>query len=99
MRNGRFNPPKCRGKVQKLRVLYIHSSKIPSPSSNFLITPKKSEKNPKIAKKGRLQGSSLQSVRLRAIAGGRPLITGRSRAPACWSATSGREVVGRAQVP
>jgi hypothetical protein len=41
MRNGRFHPPKCRAKVQKLEVLYIHSPKIPGLSPNFFITPKK----------------------------------------------------------
>jgi hypothetical protein len=48
MKNGRFNPLKNRGKVQKMGVLYIHSSKMPGPSSNFLTTPKK--KNEKKAK-------------------------------------------------
>jgi hypothetical protein len=33
MRNGRFHPPKCRGKLQKMGVLYIHSSKMLGPSS------------------------------------------------------------------
>jgi hypothetical protein len=37
MRNGRFYPPKCRGKVQKMRVLYTHSPKMLGPSPNFLI--------------------------------------------------------------
>jgi hypothetical protein len=32
MKNGRFHPPKCRGKLQKMGVLYIHSPKIPGPS-------------------------------------------------------------------
>jgi hypothetical protein len=41
MRNGRFNTSKCRGKLQKMGVLYTHSPKLPSPSSNFLIIPKK----------------------------------------------------------
>jgi hypothetical protein len=41
MRNGRFHLPKCGGKVQKMGVLYTHSLKMPSPSPNFLITPKK----------------------------------------------------------
>ena len=40
MKNGRFHPPKCRGKVQKMEVLYTHSPKIPSPSPNFIIIPK-----------------------------------------------------------
>jgi hypothetical protein len=41
-RNGRFHPSKCRGdKVQKIGVLYTHSSKMLSPSANFLIAPKK----------------------------------------------------------
>jgi hypothetical protein len=34
MRNGRFHPPKYRGKVQKMGVLYTHSPKMPSPSPN-----------------------------------------------------------------
>jgi hypothetical protein len=33
MRNGRFHPSKCRGKVQKMGLLYIHSPKMPHPSS------------------------------------------------------------------
>ena len=41
MRNGRFYLLKCRGKVQKMGVLYIYSSKMPSPSPNFIIIPKK----------------------------------------------------------
>jgi hypothetical protein len=31
MRNGRFNTFKCRGKLQKMGVLYIHSPKILGP--------------------------------------------------------------------
>jgi hypothetical protein len=42
MRNGRFHLLKCRGQVQKTRV-YIHSPKIPGPSPNFFIIPKKSK--------------------------------------------------------
>jgi hypothetical protein len=64
MKNGRFHPSKCRGKVQKLGVLYIHSSKMPGPSPNFLITPKKSKRKKKITKRGRRQGKTLQSIRL-----------------------------------
>jgi hypothetical protein len=33
MKNERFHLPKCRGKLQKMEVLYIHSPKMPSPSS------------------------------------------------------------------
>jgi hypothetical protein len=44
-KNGKFYSPKCRGKVQKMGVLYIHSSKMPGPSPNFLITFKKEAKN------------------------------------------------------
>jgi hypothetical protein len=33
MRNGRIYPSKCRGKVQKMEVLYTHSPKMPCPSS------------------------------------------------------------------
>jgi hypothetical protein len=35
MKNGRFHPPKCRGKLQKMGVLYTHSPKMPGPSPNF----------------------------------------------------------------
>jgi hypothetical protein len=47
MKNGRFHLSKCRGKVQKLEVLYTHSPKMPSPSPNFLIAPKKKVKKMK----------------------------------------------------
>jgi hypothetical protein len=49
MRNGRFHPSKCRGKVQKMGVLYTHFPKI-------------IKKGQKIGKK---RGHSPQSVRLR----------------------------------
>jgi hypothetical protein len=32
MRNGRFHPPKCKGKLQKMEVLYTHSPKMPKSS-------------------------------------------------------------------
>jgi hypothetical protein len=35
MKNGRLNTSKCRGKLQKMGVLYTHSSKMPGPSPNF----------------------------------------------------------------
>jgi hypothetical protein len=41
MKNGRFNTSKCRGKLQKMEVLYTHSFKRGGPSPSFLITPKK----------------------------------------------------------
>jgi hypothetical protein len=56
MKNGRFNTSKCRGKVQKMGVLYIHSPKMSGPSPNFLITSKKQVKikfkKPKKIEKG-----------------------------------------------
>jgi hypothetical protein len=53
MRNGRFHPSKCRGKVKKMGVLHTHSPKMPGPSTNFLITPKnKKVKSKKNRKKG-----------------------------------------------
>jgi hypothetical protein len=59
MRNGRFHSSKCRGKVQKMGVLYTHSPKMLGPSPNFLITPKiKSNQIKKIAKKERRQGAA-----------------------------------------
>jgi hypothetical protein len=33
MRNGRFNTSKCRGKLQKMGVLYTHSPKMLGSSS------------------------------------------------------------------
>ena len=68
MRNGRFHLLKYRGKVQIMRVLYIHSSKIPGPSPNFLITSKKVVKN-KLKKKpkkleNRIQACSLLDCKL-----------------------------------
>jgi hypothetical protein len=41
MRNGRFNTAKCRGKLQKMGVLFTHSFKKIGPSPNFLISLKK----------------------------------------------------------
>jgi hypothetical protein len=38
MRNGAFNTSKCRGKLQKMEVLYTHSPKSPGPFSKL---PKK----------------------------------------------------------
>jgi hypothetical protein len=61
MRNGRFHPPKCRGKVQKMGVLYTHSSKMLGPSPNFFIRPQK-KLNEKIAKKGGSREGSPQSA-------------------------------------
>ena len=49
MRNGRFHPPKCRGKLQKMGVLHIHSPKRLGPFSKL---PKKVYKNSKKFKKG-----------------------------------------------
>jgi hypothetical protein len=73
MKNGRFHPSKCRGKVQKMEVLYTRSSKMRGPTPNFLITPKKS-KNQKIAKKEGQLGSSMQPIRLWAVANRRSLV-------------------------
>jgi hypothetical protein len=44
MRNGRFHPPKCRCKVQKMGVLYTQSRKMSGPSPNFLIISTKINK-------------------------------------------------------
>jgi hypothetical protein len=68
MRNGRFHPLKW-GKLQKMGVLYIHSSKMLGPSPNFIITPK-SKKFKKNQKVGRL----LDCQTNRAAAGKRSLV-------------------------
>jgi hypothetical protein len=41
--NGRFHRP--RDKLQKIGVLYTHSTKMLGPSPNFLIIPKKIKKS------------------------------------------------------
>jgi hypothetical protein len=49
MRNGRFHPPKCRGKLQKMGVLYTRSPKMLVPSPNNQINKfKKSKKTGKM---------------------------------------------------
>ena len=58
MRNARFHPPKCRGKVWKMGVLYSHSSKVLDPSLNFLRKhPLKIKKTKKKFGKGRGWGA------------------------------------------
>jgi hypothetical protein len=57
MRNKRFHLSKCRGRVQKMGVLCIHSPKMPDPSSNFLIRPKiKNKKAKKLEGRGGSRG-------------------------------------------
>jgi hypothetical protein len=56
MRNGRFHLPKYRGKVQKLRMLFIHSPKLLGPS---LYTKNKKQKKPKKLEKGGTTRASL----------------------------------------
>jgi hypothetical protein len=48
MRNGRFNTSKCRGKLQKMGVLYTHSPKSPGL---FIKLPKKLKNKRKISNK------------------------------------------------
>jgi hypothetical protein len=49
MKNGRFHPPKCRSKLQKMGVLCTHSPKCQAHPHN---TKKKWKKMPKFPKKG-----------------------------------------------
>jgi hypothetical protein len=65
MRNGRFHTPKCRGKLQKMGVLYTHSSKMLGPSPNN--QKWKMKKLKKLEKGG--PAHSLSNCRLRS---GRP---------------------------
>jgi hypothetical protein len=58
MRNGKFHPPKCRSKVQKKGLLYTYSSKMPGPSPNFLIIPKKNFKTKNWKKKEVARGAA-----------------------------------------
>jgi hypothetical protein len=74
MKNGRFHPPKCRGKLQKMRVLYTHSPKILGPSS---CNKKKVKKIQKLQKKGGLP-TVYETV---ATTGKQPLVAGRPWAP------------------
>jgi hypothetical protein len=68
MRNGRFHPSKCRGKVQKMGVLYIHPSKMPGSSQTSSKYQKiKYKLNEKVEGRGGGRESSLQFVRLRAV--------------------------------
>jgi hypothetical protein len=56
MKNGRFCPSECMGKVQKMGVLYTHSPQMPRPSPNFLIKPKIKIKKQKKLEKMRAVG-------------------------------------------
>jgi hypothetical protein len=51
MRNGTFNTSKCRGKLQKMGVLYTHSHKSPGP---FPKLPKKKFKKSQKKKKQKI---------------------------------------------
>jgi hypothetical protein len=66
MCNAKFHPPKCRGKVQKIGVLYTHFPKNPYP---FLITPKQNLKKVKKLEKRRC---NVQFVRLQAAVARQP---------------------------
>jgi hypothetical protein len=68
MKNGTFNTSKCRGKLQKMRVLYTHSPKSPGPFSTL---PKKKVKF--FFFKSQKMGVP-QTVRDRVAVGGRPWI-------------------------
>jgi hypothetical protein len=81
MRNGRFHPPKCRGKVQKIGVLYTHSPKMLGPSPNFLITPKKKLKKPKNCRAVLVCQTVGQERRV--TAGRPPLLHGCPKHPFC----------------
>jgi hypothetical protein len=52
MRNGTFNTSKCRGKLQKMEVLYTHSPQSPGP---FPRLPKKNFKKLNFFEKKRLK--------------------------------------------
>jgi hypothetical protein len=52
MRNTRFHPPKCRGKVKKMELLYTHSPKLLGPSPNFQKYKVKNKKILNLLKKG-----------------------------------------------
>jgi hypothetical protein len=55
IRNGRFHPSMCRGKVQKMGVMCTHFPKMSGP--NFLIILQKKKKKPKKLEKGEVAGS------------------------------------------
>jgi hypothetical protein len=64
VKNGRFHPSKCRGKVQKKGVLYTHSPKcqahLQTTETNFFLNQKKEGK----------RGPAAACVRLWAVANG-----------------------------
>jgi hypothetical protein len=62
MKNERRNTFKCRGKLQKMGVMYIHSPKIPCTSPYF--PKKKFKKIAKIAKKGAARSLSNYGLQL-----------------------------------
>jgi hypothetical protein len=79
IRNGRFHPSKCRGKIQKMGVLYTHSPKMPGPTPNFLMNSKTKQKNLKKLEKKEAEGGQAHSL----SDYGLQLVGKR------WSATSG----------
>jgi hypothetical protein len=83
MNFGRIRTSKCRGKLQKMGVMYTHSLKSPGPSPKL---PKIIFLNKKIKKKFELP----HRRRCRSTAGGRPLVAGRPWADDHRAATSGR---------
>jgi hypothetical protein len=89
MRNGRFHPFKYRCKVQKMGVLYPPSFQNAKPIPKLVKTSKKKKKKRKDGGRWADKGSSSQTIKLWAMAGEWPPVTGRPRFPNCWSATSG----------
>jgi hypothetical protein len=78
MRNGRLNTSKCRGKLQKMEVLYTHLPKCQAHPHN---TKKKGKKKSKKCKKRGAAGKDPQSIRLQAAAVGRPLVADHAWVP------------------
>jgi hypothetical protein len=73
MRNGRFDTSKCRGKLEKMGVLYTHSPKMSGISSKLPPKKKLKKKKPKNLKTVTRQWDRL-------MAGGRPAVARWPRA-------------------
>jgi hypothetical protein len=72
----------CRGKLQKMGVLYIHSPQMACPSPNFFKIPKQNLKNPKVGilyQSVELSGRSRQATAGQPIAGNQRSLVGHAR--------------------
>jgi hypothetical protein len=88
MRNGTFNTSNCRGKLQKMGMLYTHSPKSPGPFSKL---PKKIKLNKKNSKQGTVW--PCVGVDLRPALARQPRVGDQRSGCGCLAATSPRLLV------